>query len=267
MLKKRIIFTLLYDNGNFVLSSNFRLQKVGDLHWLKENYNFAHIAFYIDELIVLNVTRNNRSIDQFSSMLKELSNECLVPIAAGGGIGSVSDGRKLLQSGADKLVLNTAIFKNLNLIKELNQEYGKQCIVGSVDIKTHGGTIEFFINNGGDKIETPASDPFTLVNLEYLGELFLNSIDRDGTGQGYDFQLLDFLPTSTKIPIIMSGGVGNYRHLIEGINHPLVDAASTAHLFNFIGDGLHKARESLLSSGMNLASWPDISSLDLNHDA
>ena len=116
MLKKRIIFTLLYDDGYFVLSRNFRLQRVGNLEWLKKNYNFSHIAFFIDELIVLDVSRNNRSIDKFSSMLKKLSCECLVPIAAGGGIRSLDDGKKLLRSGADKLVINTALFRNINLI-------------------------------------------------------------------------------------------------------------------------------------------------------
>jgi len=264
MLKKRIIFTLLYDDGYFVLSRNFRLQRVGNLEWLKKNYNFSHIAFYIDELIVLDVSRNNRSIENFSTMLKELSAECLVPIAAGGGINTLSDGKKMLRSGADKLVINTALFKNINLVKELCEEYGKQCIVGSFDVKILNNHIEFFVMNGTEKIDSNINDPFNSLPIEFLGEMYLNSIERDGTGQGYDFKILDHIPSYIKIPVIMSGGVGNYKHLIEGINHQRIDAASTAHLFNFIGDGLFRARESLLSQGVELAYWPDISSLALN---
>lgn len=264
MLKKRIIFTLLYDDGYFVLSRNFRLQRVGNLEWLKKNYNFSHIAFYIDELIVLDVSRNNRSIENFSTMLKELSAECLVPIAAGGGINTLSDAKKMLRSGADKLVINTALFKNINLVKELCEEYGKQCIVGSFDVKILNNKIEFFVMNGTEKIDSSINDPFNSLPTEFLGEMYLNSIERDGTGQGYDFKILDYIPSYIKIPVIMSGGVGNYKHLIEGINHQRIDAASTAHLFNFIGDGLFRARESLLSQGVELAYWPDISSLTLN---
>lgn len=261
MLKKRIIFTLLYDDGYFVLSRNFRLQRVGNLEWLKKNYNFSHIAFFIDELIVLDVSRNNRSIDKFSSMLKKLSCECLVPIAAGGGIRSLDDGKKLLRSGADKLVINTALFRNINLVQDIYEEYGKQCVVGSVDVKILNDQIEFFVINGTEKIESREMELFNKVHTNFIGELFLNSIDRDGTGQGYDFKVLDFIPNSINIPVIMSGGVGNYKHLIEGIKHPRVDAASTAHLFNFIGDGLSRARESLLSQGVELAYWPEISSI------
>ena len=264
MLKKRIIFTLLYDDGYFVLSRNFRLQRVGNLEWLKKNYNFSHIAFYIDELIVLDVSRNNRSIENFSTMLKELSAECLVPIAAGGGINTLSDGKKMLRSGADKLVINTALFKNINLVQELCEEYGKQCIVGSFDVKILNNQIEFFVMNGTEKIDSNINDPFNSLPIEFLGEMYLNSIERDGTGQGYDFKILDHIPSYIKIPVIMSGGVGNYKHLVEGINHQRIDAASTAHLFNFIGDGLFRARESLLSQGVELAYWPDISSLALN---
>jgi len=84
MLKKRIIFVLLYDNGSFMLSRNFRLQKVGDLQWLKKNYNFSHISFSIDELIILDVTRGGRDEEKFLFHVKSLTEECFVPIAAGG---------------------------------------------------------------------------------------------------------------------------------------------------------------------------------------
>jgi len=120
MLKKRIIFTLLYDNGNFVLSRNFRLQKVGNLDWLKKNYDFSKISFYIDELVVLDVSRKNRDLNLFCENLKILTKDSFVPVAAGGGINSYEHASKLLKSGADKLVLNSSLFNtNVGLGKSL----------------------------------------------------------------------------------------------------------------------------------------------------
>ena len=89
MLKKRVLFTLLYDQGNFMLSRNFRLQRVGNLNWLKKNYDFSKISFFIDELIVLNVSRNNRDNTKFAEDLKLIATDIFVPIAAGGGINSI----------------------------------------------------------------------------------------------------------------------------------------------------------------------------------
>ena len=101
MLKKRLIFTLLYDSGYFSLSRNFRLQRVGDLKWLKENYNFEYISRYIDELIVLDVSKEKREIKNFCNILKELTDKIFVPISSGGGIRKFEHAKILLDSGAD----------------------------------------------------------------------------------------------------------------------------------------------------------------------
>jgi len=186
MLKKRIIFTLLYENGSFVLSRNFRLQRVGDLFWLEKNYNFDHIAFYIDELIVLDVTRGRRNIENFAGTLKALATSCFVPIAAGGGIRNQGDASLLLRSGADKIVVNTSLFKDPKMVKELAAEFGQQCVVGSVDLKRQeDNQFGIFIGNGAEKIEVGVLDAISRILDKPIGELYLTSIDRDGTGQGW----------------------------------------------------------------------------------
>ena len=184
MLKKRIIFTLLYDNGQFVLSRNFNLQKVGDLEWLQKNYNFAHISFFIDELVVLDISRGVRDESAFCKTLEALTEGCFVPIASGGGVRSVSQAQSLLRSGADKIVVNTPIFSQPALLKELAQEFGQQCIVGSLDLKrTQCGEYEILVESGARAIDGPAKDQLLKLDDGTVGEWYLNSVDRDGTGQ------------------------------------------------------------------------------------
>jgi cyclase len=264
MLRKRIIFTLLYDSGQFVLSRNFRLQKVGDLAWLNRNYNFSQIAFHIDELIVLDVSRGPRNLQGFCETLRILSQGCFAPIAAGGGIRSVSEARRLLQSGADKVVVNSALFASQTLVNGMVETFGQQCVVGSVDLKRSStGHYVLHVENGAQAIETPPAQALEPLSQGLVGEIYLNSMDRDGTGQGYDFEMLSALPPQWSTPIILAGGVGNSQHLMAGLQDHRVDAVATAHLFNFVGDGLAKARLNIVSSGLSLADWPALDSLAL----
>tara|TARA_B100000315_G_scaffold16577_1_gene14811 strand:+ start:812 stop:1642 length:831 start_codon:yes stop_codon:yes gene_type:complete len=255
MLKKRVIFVLLYDKGTFMLSRNFRLQKVGDLRWLKENYDFSRIAFSIDELIILDVSRGDRDEDKFREHVRSLSGECFIPIAAGGGIRNIEQAQKLLYSGADKIVVNSLLAKDEDAITKIASKFGQQCLVASVDVKKTGDGLRCFVENGTTMLSTSLAEYLKDIILLPIGELYLNSMDRDGTGQGYDYDLLDSLPTPMHIPVILAGGAGKDTHLIEGLNDGRVDAVGTAHLFNFVGDGLINARNSLYKIEMNLAEW------------
>lgn len=239
-----------------MLSRNFRLQKVGDLEWLQTNYNFSHISFSIDELIVLDVTRGEKNTEAFCNAMKSLAEGCFVPIAAGGGVRTIEHARTLLRSGADKVVVNTPLYESNTFISELASEFGQQCVVASLDVKrTSEGSYQVLSDCGSRPFEGSASHWIEKVVKNAVGEIYLNSIDRDGTGQGYDFQLLDLLPPGMPKPVILAGGVGNATHLAEGLADPRVDAVATAHLFNFVGDGLKRARQSLIAGGIDLPIW------------
>ncbi len=256
MLKKRLIFTLLFDGAGFVLSRNFHLQRVGDLSWLQKNYNFENTARSIDELIVLNVAREKSHLKTFSEALKSLSKGCFMPISAGGGIRSIEDAGVLLKSGADKVVMNTMLITNCNLVQQIANKYGKQCIVASIDVKREmDGQFAQYIDSGKIKLE---DDPrLILERLQDgpIGEIYLNSMDRDGTGQGYDMGTLELLPTNCTKPVILAGGVGNSNHLDLGLRDNRVDAVATAHLFNFVGSGLESARNNLFSAEHKFPIW------------
>jgi cyclase len=257
MLKKRIIFVLLYSEESFMLSRNFRLQKVGTLNWLKKNYDFSRISFYIDELMVLDVSRNNRDTFRFADTLKKLSEGCFLPISAGGGIRSINDARILLKNGADKIVVNTSLISNTLLVKELSEEFGQQCIIGSIDVKKNNeNRQEILIENGTKKIDSTLEELLENLPINCIGELFINSIDRDGTGNGLDLNSLEILGNRNNLPIIIGGGVGNNYHFLSGLNDSRVNAVATANLLNFIGDGLKNCRSYILEHGINLAYWP-----------
>lgn len=263
MLKKRLIFTLLYDRGFFMLSRNFRLQKVGDLAWLQKNYNFSRIAFSIDELIVLDVSRGERDIGLFCECLKSITEGCFAPIAAGGGIRTLEHARTLLRSGADKVVINTPLFDSQALVGELAAEFGQQCVVASMDVKRSAqGDYQVWADNGSRCVEGSLAERFDNVSHTTVGELYLNSMDRDGTGQGYDLNMLEHLPESMPMPLILAGGAGNFHHLAEGLSENRVDAVATAHLFNFVGDGLEVSRARLHEKGFDLAQWEHASYAD-----
>lgn len=256
MLKKRLIFTLLYSRGYFMLSRNFRLQKVGDFNWLQRNYDFSHIAYSIDELVVLNVDREGGHQKEFTDTLKLLAKGCFAPIAAGGGVRTTEDASALLRSGADKIVLNTPLYKSTELVRKLAAEFGQQCIVGSVDVKrVEGKGYAVFSDCGALELEGTLSSWSEQLSSEPIGEIYLNSIDRDGTGQGFDFGILDSLSKKISVPVIFAGGVGNAVHLATGLADPRVDAVATANLFNFVGDGLKQARCALIDGGVNLPLW------------
>lgn len=255
MLRKRIIFTLIYDNGFFNQSRNFRLQKVGDVEWLENNYNFRNIAFSLDELIVLNASRKDKNMLEFAKNLNKLVDNVFIPIAAGGGVRSLEDAKILFNNGADKIVINTIVYTDKNLVQELIAKYGSQSIIASIDYKKTDKKLKVFIKDGTVEIDIDLFEYIEYIENLGAGEIYLNSIDQDGTGFGYDFETIHKIAKTISIPLIIAGGAGNEKHLEKGLKMDRVNAVATANLFNFIGNGLPNARERLLEKNINLARW------------
>ncbi len=255
MLRKRIIFTLIYNEGFFVQSRNFRLQRVGDLNWLEKNYKFRKIAESLDELIILNASRISKDVQSFALTVNRLVDNVFLPVSAGGGINSIQDADLLFKSGADKLVLNTALHKNKSLVSEIVNIYGSQSVVASIDCKlSTNNTYDIYINNGTERLNISLKEYISIVQNLGVGEIYLNSIDKDGTGFGYEMNLINETIRLSNLPLIIAGGAGNEKHLADGLNINNVEAVATANLFNFVGNGLPKSREFLLKNGFNLAN-------------
>ena len=219
-------------------SRNFRIQKVGNIGWLEKNYKFQSIASSLDELIVLNATKTKKSVAEFALTISDLVNNVFIPIAAGGGIKTLEDAEILFHNGADKIVLNSVLVENPEFVKKLVRQYGSQSIIASIDYKKVNGICEVYINNGTFKIQMPVKEYLEYLDMLEVGEFYLNSIEKDGTGFGYDFETIKSIEKNIKRPLREN-----------------VSAVATANLFNFIGDGLPRARIRLINEKVNLANW------------
>lgn len=255
MLKKRIIFALLYDNGFFNLSRNFRLQRVGDLDWLIRNYDFARTASYVDELVLLNVSRQVSDSANFVETLRFLAEICFVPITAGGRISNFDHARVLLSNGADKVLVNSLAAENSREVFRIAESYGRQSIMLGVDVLRRSGVVTPVTRHGANALITDVCEHLSTMAALPVGEIYLTSIDRDGTGNGFDSELLDLLPQPLEQPLILAGGAAKPEHFAHLLDDPRVSALSTAHLFNFVGDGLLRARNLLFSKGHLLPKW------------
>lgn len=256
MTSKRIIFTLLYDQGFFCVSRNFRLQRIGDLDWLLNNYDLSNVGQFVDEIHVMNVSRERQTDwKNFQSTVKALSHSCFVPVAVGGFRGDIALAAKLIHGGADKLVLNSLLVSGPGRLQEFVDEFGRQCLVGSLDI------VDF----EGEGLVRDSQDPGRRLHLQdvlseqvvsQIGELLLRSVSRDGTGFGPNLDLLNHLtPRCEQLGVILAGGFGKGEHMMSALRLPQVSAIATGNLLNFVGRGFREARNFCLESGADLFDW------------
>ena len=252
---QRLIFSLLYDSGSFCLSRNFRLQRVGSINWLLKNYDLAALCSAIDELVLLNVSRSpfeEKYNQKFFDDLNLILQHCFCPVTIGGGVAMLDHAKRLIGVGADKVVISTAITHNLDLVHQISQVYGAQAVSLWLDCthslcRFNANTLDFSLSSLNN---------FVKLNDFDFGDVVLHSIDRDGTGQGFDHKLINaFSTVINDHPLILSGGAGKVDHFAEVLRLPGVSGVATANLLNFIGSDMRRVRYELVTEGFSLASW------------
>jgi cyclase len=207
----------------------------------------------VDEIILLDVSREPTDRKKFYKTIQNLSKRCFVPLTVGGWIKSVDEIRLLLKKGADKVSINTEAVRRPEFIEEAAHIFGSQCIVISIDTKKkENGEYKVFIDRGQEPTDLSPFDWAKEVEKHGAGEIFLTSIDRDGSMKGYDLELIRKVSESVTIPVIASGGVGNWQHLVEGIKIGKADAVSAANIFHFIEQSTKKAKEYMKNAGINV---------------
>lgn len=231
MLKVRIIPTLLWKEIGLVKGVAFdSWRRIGTLMPAVKVYNTRQV----DELMLLDITATEEGRDPDYETIEEIAAECFVPLTVGGGIANIEQIRQLLRAGADKVCINSAAFETPELIAEAAGKFGTQCIVVSIDaVKRPGGGYECVSLSG--KCPTGKDPGEWATTLEELGagEILLTSVEQDGTMQGYDIDLLKSVTSLVKIPVIASGGAGNYQHMHEAIADGNASAVAAASIYHF----------------------------------
>ena len=257
MLKKRLIFTLLYKDGKFCLSRNFRLQNIGDVFWLLDSYNFRNLAGTIDELVILDLSSGSRDKKIFLRDMSLVLEDFFIPVSIGGNIRDIDTADELFSSGADKIVLNTLFHIDDQECIKIVEKFGSQAIVASIDFtqiysEEQGRWIYETRYSRGLKVGDNLNLHLKKVQQAGCGEILMRSIDQDGTSNGLDLGSLNQLPVGTSVPIILSGGIGKANHISDGLSESRVDAIATANLLNFVGSGFHDVKKVLIENGINL---------------
>lgn len=230
MLAKRIIPCLDIKDGRTVKGVNFEgLRDAGDPVELARRYAEEGA----DELVFLDITATKEKRKTLVSLVRKIAQELNIPFTVGGGIGSVEQIENLLHVGADKVSLNSAIVKNPGLINKAADRFGSQCIVAAVDAKSVNGHWEVFIKGGSENTGKKVLEWTEEAERRGAGEILLTSMDRDGTKDGFDLELLRKVNETVGIPVIASGGAGTAQHCVEAITLGRSDAVLAASIFHF----------------------------------
>ncbi len=248
MLKKRLIPVILVRDGMLVQSIGFkRYLPIGKPKIAVEFFN----RWDVDEIIVLDISRNRGTDDTLYEMTKHVSTASFIPLTVGGGINSIEAIEKLLKAGADKVTINTAAVRNPSFVEEAAKYFGSQEIVVSIDAKkSEQNGYEAFIDGGR---EATGLHPAVLAKwVEDLGagEILLNSIDNDGMKNGYDINLISSVTEKISIPLISIGGVGRVEDLPECINSGGADAAAAANIFHYIEHSTIQGKAAMHRAGL-----------------
>jgi cyclase len=251
VLKTRIIGVLVVKGGTVVQSVRFhRYLPVGAAPISVEYLN----RWGIDEIVILDIDATPMSRPPDYEKIQECSRYCQVPLAVGGGIRSVSHIEKLIRSGADKVVINSAAVTNPRLMTEGTKLFGNQCMIASIDAKCVGDReYEVFIHSG--KVSTGYSprDFARIAEQHGAGEILLNSIDRDGSKLGYDLELIRQVVDAVNIPMIVCGGVSHPRHFLEPMDLG-VSAVAAANFFHYTEHSVIVAKGFLARGARRLRS-------------
>lgn len=249
VLKKRIIPVQLLVAGRLVKTVKFGAWRdVGDPVASSRVYN----AQNADELVFLNIDRDARSVEPMLALLERVSEVCFMPLALGGGIRTFDDAARLIRHGADKIVVNSAVYGDYGLVTAIADEFGAQAVVVGVDVRWDDALGEYVPHaDCGRRREAVALEAHVeRATAAGAGEILINSIDRDGTMDGYDVPLLKQVAAMSRVPVIGCGGAGHYNHLKEAFLESGVSALACGSLFNFGDNNPIRAKAFLSNYGI-----------------
>ena len=246
----RIIPCLDVDGGRVVKGINFvGLRDAGDPVELAARYD----AEGADELVFLDITASSDGRETTVEMAARVAEEVFIPFTIGGGIRTVADARRLLRAGADKVSINTSAVERPELISELAEEFGAQCVVVAIDARRRAdGGAEVYTHGGRRPTGLDVVEWAQRVESLGAGEILLTSMDRDGTRSGFDCELTAAVTGAVNVPVIASGGVGTLEHLVKGVLEGGADAVLAASIFHFGEHTIAEAKAAMAAAGITV---------------
>lgn len=239
MLTKRIIACLDVDAGRVVKGTQFvNLRDAGDPAELAR----AHAESGADEVVLLDISATHEKRGILIETVRRTARELFIPFTVGGGVRSLEDAEVIFDAGADKVSINSGAVKDPALIEKIAKRFGSQAVVVAIDARTGGGGLRYdvFVSGGRTPAGRTAVEWARHAESHGAGEILLTSMDRDGTGAGFDCQLTAAVSSCVQIPVIASGGAGKPEHFVEVFRKGCADAALAASIFHF---GVHDIRE------------------------
>lgn len=248
MLKVRIIPTLLWKQFGLIKGVGFdSWRRVGPVLPAIKVYNQREV----DELVLLDILAHKSEEDPDFESIQEFGQDCFVPLTVGGGITRIDQVQKLLRAGADKVSINTAAYARPELVEEIANRHGSQCVVASIDARAVSkGHWQCFSKAGQFATKREVRDWAREMESRGAGEVLVTSIDRDGTMQGYDLALIEAVVGAVKIPVIASGGAGTYQHMVQAVTQVGASAVAAASMFHFTEQTPAGAKSALAAAGV-----------------
>lgn len=247
MLKVRVIPTLLWKQLGLVKGVGFdSWRRVGPVLPAIKVYNQREV----DELFLVDIVANRSCTEPDYESIKDFSQECFVPFSVGGGITHIDQVQKLLRSGADKVVINTAAYEHPELITEIARKHGVQCVISSVDVRWNGTGWTCYSHSGTKSTAREVCPWVRELEDRGAGEILITSIDNDGKMLGYDLKLISAVANSVSIPVIASGGAGSYQHMVQAVTEAGASAVAAASMFHFTEQTPAGAKEALQQAGV-----------------
>ena len=248
MLTKRIIPCLDVKDGRVVKGINFvELRDAGDPVEQASTYDQQGA----DEICFLDISASPEGKSTIVDVVARTADCVFVPLTVGGGLRTPDDARRLLDAGADKVAINTAAIRNPSLVDETAKRFGSQAVVVAVDAKkVPDGSYEVFSHGGRTPEGLEAIAWCREMASRGAGEILLTSMDRDGTGQGYELQLTRAIVDAVPIPVIASGGVGSLEHLLAGVTEGGADAILAASIFHYGRYSISEVKQFLAAKGV-----------------